>query len=207
MNNQDYLFTIAHQLKNRIRIIVPSLHSDKERAMVFKILLLKREAINEIKIIPTINSITIYFDSEQLAVENLLTLLNAILANFPKKPRDTIKASQENDLDIKEQQDVVFGVKGMSCESCALFLEMVLSKQTQKEYVSVNYQSERGAVRSNLSKAEIFTIIENNGYQPYSLDVEMERQLLQTYQDKTTFFNWRLLWVGIPFLSSFFIKE
>ncbi|MBT3812051.1 MAG: ATPase P, partial [Gammaproteobacteria bacterium] len=80
-------FQIKHQLQQRIRVIAPSLFRDKERATILQILLLKRAAIEEVKCVWQINSLTIYFDSEQLPKENLLTLLETVLANFAKKPQ------------------------------------------------------------------------------------------------------------------------
>ena len=63
-------FTIAHQLKRRIRIIAPSLYRDKERAHILQILLLKREAIEHVKIVAAINSVTIQFDPQQFPKHN-----------------------------------------------------------------------------------------------------------------------------------------
>ncbi len=172
-------FSIAHELKRRIRIIAPSLFKDKERAYILQILLLKRQAIDSVKVVAEINSVTIHFDPEQFPKENLLNLLEIVLENFKQKPHETIKklvgSSQRRH---GSSQDIVFGVGGMSCASCALFLEMVLSRDPDNHHVSINYISQTGMVNGFLSKSEIFKIIEDNGYQAYSIDSLAERKLL-----------------------------
>ena len=183
---QEYSqFTVAHQLKHRIRIIAPSLFRDKERAYILQILLLKREAIEQVKIVPEINSVTIRFNPEQFPKVNLLNLLEIVLANFSQKPRESIKKIAEHAKRRDgSQQDVVFGIGGMSCASCALFLEMILSREEGNTHVSINYISEIGTVSGYLSKAEIFKIVEDNGYQAYSIDTLAERKLLLEHEQK-----------------------
>ena len=172
-------FTIAHQLRRRIRIIVPSLFRNKERATILQILLLKRAAIEEVSCVWQINSITIHFDPEQFPKENLLKLLEAVLANFSQKPRDSIsKISEQQQHREGPKQDIVFGIGGLSCASCALFLEMVLSRHVDNLQVSINYISETGNVSGYLSKEEVFKIVKDNGYQAYSIDTLAERKLL-----------------------------
>ena len=178
-------FIIAHQLKRRIRIIAPSLFRDKERAYILQILLLKREAIEQVKIVPEINSVTIRFNPEQFPKVNLLNLLEIVLANFSKKPRESIKKIAENATRRDgSQQDMVFGIGGMSCASCALFLEMILSREEGNAHVSINYISEIGTISGYLSKEEIFKIVEDNGYQAYSIDTLAERKLLLESEQK-----------------------
>jgi Cu+-exporting ATPase len=171
-------FIIEHQLKHRVRIIAPSLFCDKERAHILQILLLKREAIETVNIVSEINSVTIHFSPEQLPLQNLLNLLEIVLANFSQKPRESIEniggtASQKKG----KKHEIMFGIRGMSCASCALFLEMVLSRYDDNATVSINYVSEVGIVKGYLSKAEIFKIIEENGYRAYSIDALEERKL------------------------------
>lgn len=172
-------FSLVHQLKRRVRIIAPSLFRDKERAYILQILLLKREAIEDVKIVSEINSVTIYFDPQLFPKQNLLNLLEIVLANFSQKPSESIKKiAQKSESQNKQKQKIVFGIGGMSCASCALFLEMVLSRETEAQQVSVNYVSETGTVNGYLTKAKIFKIVEENGYQAYSIDTLAERKIL-----------------------------
>lgn len=171
-------FTLVHQLRKRIRIIAPVLSKDPERAQILRILLLKRQAIETVKVVPQIASVTIHFDPQQLPKTNLLHLLESVLANMGRKSRHRItrmKRSYDASLPLR---DLVIGVGKMSCTSCALYLEMVLLREPQVAKASVNYVAETARVTTSLSKQEIFKLIENNGYQAYSIDSLTERRLL-----------------------------
>ncbi|HIG65509.1 MAG TPA: hypothetical protein EYQ43_08145 [Methyloprofundus sp.] len=174
-------FQIKHQLQQRIRVIAPSLFRDKERATILQILLLKRAAIEEVKCVWQINSLTIYFDYEQLPKENLLILLETVLANFANKPQASISKFSIQHHREGPKQDIVFGIGGMSCASCALFLEIVLARNINTQHVSINYISEIANVSGYLTKDEIFKIVQDNGYQAYSIDTLAERKLLLEY--------------------------
>ncbi len=185
-DNSEYnQFVIAHQLKRRIRIIAPSLFKDKERCYILDILLSKREAIEKVKITPQINSVTISFDSDRLPVNNLFNLLEIVLSNFSQKPSESIKKIAVNRLkEGAEKQDIVFGIGDMSCASCALYLEMVLSREVEIDSANINYISETGSVSGYLDKAAIFKIIEKHGYRAYSIDTLAERKILLEYEQK-----------------------
>ncbi|RLA21142.1 MAG: ATPase P, partial [Gammaproteobacteria bacterium] len=205
-------FKVAHQLRQRIRVIAPSLFRNKERATILQILLLKRAAIKEVKIVWQINSVTINFDPERLPTENLLKLLQGVLDNFSQKPLASIsKISAQHKHPEGPKQDIIFGIGGMSCASCALFLEMVLSRNADNLHVSINYISATGNVSGYLSKEEIFKIVEDNGYQAYSIDTLAERKLLlESGQDHLLNSKKRLLMIGLldlpVMLASLFFK-
>ena len=101
-------FKIEHQLQRRIRVTVPSLFRDKERATILQIILLKRAAIEEVKCVWQINSLTIYFDPEQFPKENLLKLLETVLVNFAKKPAASISKFTVQHHREGPKQDIVF---------------------------------------------------------------------------------------------------
>lgn len=172
-------FKVAHQLTKRLRIAVPSLRKDKERAYILQILLLKREGIESVKITPAIGSVTIYFDPNKLPNENLLRLLDAVIENIGVQPREILNTIKR----AKKQasgpvQDYVVGICGMSCASCALYLEMVLQRESDVLFASVNYVSETARIKTFLQKEKLFKIIEANGYQGFSIDSLTERKLL-----------------------------
>ena len=75
-------------------------------------------------------------------------------------------------------QEFVIGIGGMSCASCALFLEMMLQREPDIIKATVNYLSETAQVQGYLPKEEIFRIISANGYQAFSIDSLSERKLL-----------------------------
>jgi len=120
-------FTLVHHTSRRVRLIAPNLRKDKERAYILEMLLNKRQGIKAVKIVPAIASVTIHFDPECLPAANLLQLLDAVIGNLGLKPRHTIHAIKHKNTHPSEVlQDFVIGIGGMSCASCALFLEMVL---------------------------------------------------------------------------------
>lgn len=178
-------FTIVHQLKKRIRIIAPNLLKDQERSYIFQILLLKRDGIESVKVVASIASVTIYFDPQQLPKQNLLILLDSVLYNVGLKPRDTISALKRSALAHQlPAKDIVFGISGMSCSSCALFLEMVLQRNPEINRASVNYVSEIARINSYLSKEALFKLVAKSGYQAFSIDTLSERKLLLDLEQK-----------------------
>lgn len=178
-------FTLAHQLKRRVRLIAPSLRKDQERAYILEMLLSKRQGIEAVKIVPAIASVTIHFDPERLPVANLLQLLETVIANLGLQPRRTISAiKQKNTHSGKVLHHFVIGIGGMSCASCALFLEMVLQREPDITQADVNYVSETASVKGYLSKQSLFDRIAANGYQAYSIDSLAERKLLFELEGK-----------------------
>lgn len=184
MGNMDTIqptkhFKIAHQLKKRLRIFVPSLRKDRERSYVLQILLLKREGVYSVNITPQIGSVTLTFDPERLPLNNLLHLLDAVIANIGLQPREALRnlKSGKNNYD-RPAQDYVIGIGGMSCSSCALYLEMVLQRQPDVLQANVNYISETARIKTHLAKDTLFQIIADNGYQGFSIDSLAERKLL-----------------------------
>ncbi len=178
-------FTLAHQTKRRLRIIAPSLRKDQERAYVLEIVLCKREGIEAVKVVPEIASVTVHFEPGYLPVANLLHLLDAVIGNIGLKPRDTINAIKRKSIRTNEAlQDFVIGIGGMSCSSCALYLEMVLQRESDITRASVNYMSETARVKGYLSKETLFKIISASGYQAYSIDTLTERKLLFELEGK-----------------------
>ncbi|MDO9240265.1 MAG: cation transporter, partial [Methylicorpusculum sp.] len=168
-SNQFKQFNIAHQHKNRLRIIAHCLIKDGERALILRILLLKREAIKDVKIVPDIGSVTIRYDAAQLPTANLLMLLEAILTNVGLKPKQVIDA-----LGIKKTalqgsaKTINFAIQGMSCSSCALYIEMMLKRDPKVSHAAVNFITETASVTGTLSKKELFALINANGYQAVS---------------------------------------
>lgn len=178
-------FTIAHQLRKRLRILVPSLLKDQERAYIFQILLQKRAGIEVVKVIPSIASVTIYFDPQVLPLANLLIMLESVIYNIGLKPRSSIKELKRTaSAHESPAKDIIFGISGMSCTSCALFLEMVLQREPDVNRASVNYFSETARVNSYLTKDRLFALVKANGYQAFSIDSLAERKFLLELEEK-----------------------
>jgi P-type Cu+ transporter len=91
------------------------------------------------------------------------------------------------DVIVEEEkllQDFIIGIGGMSCASCALFLEMVLQREPDISKATVNYLSEIAHVKGCLSKETLFQIISANGYQAFSIDTLTERKLVFELESK-----------------------
>ena len=178
-------FTLVHQTTRRVRLIAPSLRKDQERAYVLEIVLRKRAGIDAVKIVPAIASVTIHFDPECLPVANLLRLLEAVIGNLGLKPRQTINAIKHKNIPPSlVLQDVVIGIGGMSCASCALFLEMMLQREPYVTKATVNYVTETARITGYLPKEQLFSIVSANGYQAFSIDSLTERKLLFDVENK-----------------------
>ena len=170
-------FILAHQTRCRIRIIAPGLRRDQERASILAMLLGKRQGIKAVKIVPAIASVTIHFDPECLPVANLLLLLESVIGNIGLRPRVTTNAlKQRNTPSGSVLQDFFIGIGGMSCASCALFLEMMLQREPDITKATVNYVTETASVKGYVSKEKLFKIISDNGYQAFSIDTLTERK-------------------------------
>ena len=177
-NSFNY-FSIAHRLKSRLRIIVPGLCKDQERSHILVILLLKREGIERVKIVPAIGSVKIEFNPQLLPADNLLILLDSVIHNLGKKPLAVIHALKHKSRHAnKTLKDVVFGIAGMSCASCALFLEIVLQRHPDVTKVYINYISETARVTSYLPTEDLLKIVNDNGYQAFLIDTLSERKVV-----------------------------
>ena len=172
-------FKIAHELKRRIRIIAPCLLKDPERCYILEIILHKREAIEEIRTVARIGSVVITFDADQLPKANLLKLLDATLGNIGSKSHEMLHGIKKHTVDPSiPEENLIFAITGMSCASCALFLEIVLKRNPNISKANVNFVTETGLVSGRLSKEEVFDLIEEHGYEAFPIDTFSERRLL-----------------------------
>lgn len=164
-------FTITNQSERQIKIIVPSLFCNKERAAILQTVLLMRDAIEEVKIDIKTNSVSIDFNPDIFQKDSLLDLIEIVLKNFYQKPKNNLKNNEiEHFKQGDKEQAITFKVKGMSCNSCALFLEMVLIRNPDIIQAKINYTLETGVVKGYLNQEEITQIIENNGFHASSLN-------------------------------------
>ena len=164
-------FTIVCQAKQQINIVAGCLCRDKERATILKILLLKREAIESVEVDSERDFVTIRFDRVKLPKEKLLKLLDSILENFSQKPRAKIKKIGRQCARCGDpEREIVFYVEGMSCSSCALYLEMTLARNEKVSEVRIDYSSKKGFVVGCLSRGDVLDIVEKLGYKAKVLD-------------------------------------
>ncbi len=162
--NNSY-FNILDLQSSSLCIVVPRLFNDKERMAILKIILLKRSSIESVQIGVEDNSVEIKFDPEQLPIEELFDVLTIVLENFSEKPSKN--ESQEKEVLVNNEgviQRVVFSVGGMSCPSCALYIEMTLARDKSVINANVDFKSTKGVVIGFLSSDKVFSIINEHGY-------------------------------------------
>lgn len=189
-------FRLVHQLKRRIRIISPILKKDQERCYILEILLKKRPEIKRIRSVSSIGSIVVEFDSEDLPKKNLLTLLDNVLSNISLNKNKTTKKQQ-----IKftgNVQEVDLAILGMTCASCALLIEMVLSKDPNIKSASVNFATETVTVFGSLSKQQVNDKIESLGYSSMPMDTLSQRKnIIYKEQNRINKAKRLFIWSGL----------
>ncbi len=169
-------FQIAHRLRRRIRIVSPILEGDPEKTYLFEILLTKRPEVKQVKAVPAIGSVTVWFDPEALPPPNLLKICDAILENLAgARPRLIEAEPPPPDAPVVETQ---LAVEGMTCASCALLIEMLLRRDPRIHEVQVNFANETAVVCGALPKPEIQRLIEKLGYRAHPLDTLSQRKLV-----------------------------
>lgn len=158
-------FLLTSEGEGEIDIVVPSLYKDKERAAILRIILLKRNTIKDVKTNWNNNSVIIKFNHKELLKDDLFQVLNIVLANFSEKPNK--KSSEIEPVAVKSEgvvRRVVISVEGMSCPSCALYLEMLLTRRGDVINASIDYNSKKGMVVGFLTLVEIKGVFEKHGY-------------------------------------------
>lgn len=167
-------FTLAHQLKRRVRIVAPVLKKDQERAYIFEILLKKRPEIKKVRSTIPLGSVVIEFDPAHLPKQNLLQLIDAVLGNIAHKAK-TETAKQKIDFS-GELQEIDLAVEGMTCASCALLLEMVLKRDPLIKQASVNFGTETLTVKGLLNTEAVQAKVESLGYKAFPMGTLSQRK-------------------------------
>jgi len=190
-------FRIVHDLKRRLRVIAPCLRNDPERSLILEILLRKRDAVTSVRTVPEIGSVVIRFDPARLPKANLLTLLDAVLGNIGQRSFDASQLqARAADLSTPEKEYSV-AIDGMTCASCALLLEMVMTRDPRISAASVNFGNEMATVRGRLSKQELFSVVDGVGYKAYSVDsLSQRKQLIEREQQRIVAAKKRLIWAA-----------
>ncbi len=162
------LFIVVKDGEQKVDIIVPFLFQRQERAAILKIILLKRDAIKDVLVECDNNSVAIKFDPKKLPKPQLFEVLNIVLKNFSEKPsnKDGLIEMMPSKKD-KFIRRLVFSVEGMSCPSCALYVEMTLARDKRVISANVDFNSKRGVVVGFLDLNEIMVIIKGHGYKVY----------------------------------------
>ncbi|MDP2902659.1 MAG: heavy metal translocating P-type ATPase [Methylovulum sp.] len=194
-------FSLAHQLKRRLRIIAPVLKDDQERSYIFEILLKKRPEIKRVRSTYSLGSVVVEFDPSRLPKANLLILLDTVLGNMSHKPgKGLLNRGQKIEFSGK-LKEIDLAVEGMTCASCALLLEMVLKRDPRIKQASVNFGTETLSVQGHTSKEDVCARIESLGYKAFPMDTLSQRKkMIEKEQRRIVSARHRLLWSA--FLSA-----
>ncbi len=65
---------------------------------------------------------------------------------------------------------LVFSVEGMSCPSCALYVEMTLARDKKVVSANIDFNSKRGVVVGFLDLNEVMVILKDYGYKVHALE-------------------------------------
>jgi Cu+-exporting ATPase len=190
-------FRLAHELRRRIRVVVPSLRRDLERTYAAEILLRKHKGIRNVRAIPDLGSLAIDFDPARLPKDSLLKMLDRLIANLGSSPRRAISTGSEPDL-AGPSHDFTMAVDGMTCASCALLVEMMLRRDPRVEQATVNYATETAAVRGKLTKESLVELIGRWGYAAQPLGSLAQRKLmLEKEERRLTEARTRFFWSAV----------
>jgi len=189
-------FSLVHQLKRRVRIVSPVLKKDVERCYILEILLKKRPEIKRIRSVFSLGSVVIDFDPSHLPKKNLLILLDAVLGNIAQKERETRNKKQKQfDGPINE---VDMAVAGMTCASCALLIEMLLSRDPKVKSANVNFATETVTVFGLLDKQQVSDKIASLGYEAMPMDTLSQRKnLVIKEHQRIELAKQRFLWSSV----------
>lgn len=190
-------FFIAHQLARRVRIVAPTLSKDAERAYILEILLRKRPGIQQVRVVPDIGSVVIYFDAARLPKSSLLTILDTVIPNLGVASRSEADGQPVAIAD-EACRETHFAVEGMTCASCALLIELILRRDPRIQQANVNLAAETAMVRGALSREDLFAAVERLGYRALPLDTLSQRKvLIEREALRLAELKGRLVWAAV----------
>ncbi|RAU20330.1 ATPase P [Paramagnetospirillum kuznetsovii] len=167
---------VVHQLRRRIRIVVPSLKGDAERLCLLEILLRKHAAIREVRLVPALASLALRFDPNQLPAENLLRLVDTVAGNIARAPKQVPPEALA--CDGGEVGEITVAVEGMTCASCAALVQMSLNRDPRIRAASVNYATATATVLGSLDRPDVEARIRALGYEARPMDTLSQRRLI-----------------------------
>ncbi|MFA6021693.1 MAG: HMA2 domain-containing protein, partial [Rhodospirillales bacterium] len=117
---------LLHSLPRRIRVHVPAIVKDDERAYVLEIALKKHPDLASVSVAPRIGSLTVRFNPARIAQDRVLALLNAVAGNIGRaRKSEPVLATPEPEGPCQKLQ---LAVLGMTCASCAALIQLSLNR-------------------------------------------------------------------------------
>ncbi|MDX9996234.1 MAG: cation transporter, partial [Rhodocyclaceae bacterium] len=173
-------FRVVHRLSRRIRLIAPPLAKNAEKGYLLEILLRKHAAIESVRVVAEIGSVTIQYDPAKLPEARLLALCDAVIGNLAAAPNKVTVSPAPTFVADPDQpaQECLAAVEGMTCASCAALIELSLKRDPRVENVAVNYAAETVTVKGFITKDQLFDTVKKLGYQARPMDTLAQRRLL-----------------------------
>jgi Cu+-exporting ATPase len=173
-------FRVVHRLSRRIRLIAPPLAKNAEKSYLLEILLRKHAAIESVRVVADIGSVTIQYDPAQLPEARLLALCDAVIGNLAAAPNKVTVSPAPTFVADPDQpaQECLAAVEGMTCASCAALIELSLRRDPRVEHVAVNYAAETVTVKGFITKGQLFDTVKKLGYAARPMDTLAQRRLL-----------------------------
>jgi Cu+-exporting ATPase len=169
---------VVHRLPRRIRLIAPPLVKNAEKSYLLEILLRKHVAIENVRVVADIGSVTIHYDPAQLPEHRLLAIADAVIGNLAAAPNKTAISPAPTFVPEGAGQECLAAVEGMTCASCAALIELSLKRDPRVESVAVNYAAESVTIKGHLSRDELFATVAKLGYQARPMDTLAQRRLI-----------------------------
>ncbi|TAN46022.1 MAG: heavy metal translocating P-type ATPase, partial [Rhodospirillales bacterium] len=167
---------VLHRLPRRLRVHVPAILKDDERAYVLEIALKKHPDLFEVAVVPRIGSLTVRFNPARIAEERVLALLDAVAGNIGKaKPAAAAAPVQEPTGPCQKLQ---LAVLGMTCASCVALIQLSLNRDPRVLSANVNYASETVQAVGHLDRNALSALIKRLGYTTRPMDTLSQRRLL-----------------------------
>lgn len=163
------MFTVAHELRSRIRVLVPAIKGHPDAAIELREALVAEPGMQEVAVNPVTGSLVMRFDPQMSPKPRLLDRLSAILADSVRWVGDSRRAPEEPveiapALDAPIPGKITFPVEGMTCASCAARIEKVVGRVPGVTAAGVNIATAKATVEGAVSYGDIFAAVERAGY-------------------------------------------
>ncbi|MEW6164135.1 MAG: heavy metal translocating P-type ATPase [Pseudomonadota bacterium] len=169
---------VVHRLPRRIRLIAAPLVRNAEKCYLLEILLRKHAAIEEVRVVADIGSVTLRYDPAKLPEPRLLALCDAVIGNLAAAPNRVAVPPALTFEAEGPAQECLAAVEGMTCASCAALIELSLKRDPRVQNVAVNYAAETVTVKGFITKDQLFDTVKKLGYAARPMDTLAQRRLL-----------------------------
>ncbi|MBF0320776.1 MAG: copper-translocating P-type ATPase [Nitrospirae bacterium] len=174
MSTASGSYAVVHRLKRRIRVALPAVKNDREKAYILSIVLSKLPGVKSVETSHISGNAIIFFNPNDITYGRLMDLLGGICSKMPQKGLTRTSPKQ---LPAAMLQERTVAVSGMTCVSCALLIELVINRRSDVQRANVNFASETVNVYGAISQEELISALGRIGYKAHPLDTLSHRRL------------------------------